>query len=118
MSYNVRIFGHRGTIQLRQVNQQQFTGNIQEALYQPYEWAQLLIVNGATPVATIVIQANMDLATLVFIEVPDGQAVRYEFNPPGRNVAAGNQSPRLSGQNVFPWASLWSISFVDAASFP
>lgn len=120
MAFNVRIFGHRGTRQFPQLIQAQFTGSISEALEQPYIWAQLITTAGASPVSSVVI-APPDIAAVVMIEVPDGQSIRYEFNTPGRTggvVSAGNNSPRLSGVNIFPWTVGTLISIVEASSFP
>lgn len=137
MAFNVRIFGHRGTQQLRQVNPTQFTSNITETLIQPYDWMQILTTNGATPVSTIVVGPTLfgfnDPATLVVIEVPDGQLIRYEFNTPSRfgafanngvitlfstGIAAGANSPSLFGKNTFEWTAGSTISIVEATSFP
>lgn len=137
MTFNVRVFGHRGTRQLHQVNPVQFTGNISQALVQPYDWAQVVTTAGATPVNTLVVGPTFgfnDQATLVLIEVPDGQTIRYEFNVPNRSGAyvvngiitpflttgtpAGTNSPSLSGKNIFDWIVGTTISIVEAASFP
>lgn len=118
MTFNVRVFGYRGTQQIKQINPSQFTSEINEVLYQPYEWSQNIPTNGATAVTTVSV-AN-DLATIVVVEIPDGQSVRYEWNTIGRAggaVNAGNNSPRLSGQNVFMWSVGTLISFVEASFF-
>jgi hypothetical protein len=137
VSFNVRIFGHRGTRQLRQLIPQQFTSNITESLAQPYDWMQVVTTNGATPVSTIIVGPALwgfvDLANVIRIEVPSGQVIRYEFNSPQRfgayatngvvtlfsaGVVAGSNSPSLSGSNIFDWQLGTTISIVEAASFP
>lgn len=115
----VRIFGHRGTRQFRQLNPNQNTASISEALIQPYEWAQILTVNGPSPVSTA--RVASDQATLVVIEVPDGRTIRYEYNSPqraGGSVAAGMQSNSLNGVNIFRWESGTTISVADATVYP
>lgn len=125
MSFNIRVFGHRGTRQIRQLLPSQFTANLSEVLNQPYDWAQVITTNGATAVSTIAVNPTNfgfnDPALIVLIEIPDGQVARYEFNVPSRfngAVNAGNSSPRISGVNIFSWDTNTTISFVEAASFP
>jgi hypothetical protein len=115
---NVRIFGYAGIVQIQQMLVKQFTGHGVFMRQEPYLWAQNLALNGATPVE-MVVQAN-DTATMVVVEVDDGQAVRYELNPHGPSGtdhrAASTNSPRLVGDNVFQWFAGATISFVDAAA--
>jgi hypothetical protein len=116
MAFNVRLYGYRGIVQMIQVNPHQFASNGPWMLCQPYEWAQLLTTNGATPVSTVAVPN--DQSTLVRIEVADNSAIRYEINKPSRPaVAAGANSPILSGKDQFDFASGTTISIVDAASF-
>jgi hypothetical protein len=119
MAFNVRVFGHRGTRQIIEVNPTQYTADSIFVLYQPYEWSQVIATNGAVAVNTISV-AN-DASIVIRVEVPDGQTIRYEVNPPNRTggqVAAGNGSPRLSGIDIFQWGLGWTFSIVEAASFP
>ena len=116
MAFNVRVFGYRGMRQLPHLAQHQFTGDTVYALEEPYEWAQLLTVTGDAMTPFVIPPA--DLSHILRIEVPPGAAVRYEINPPSRVVVAGNGSPRLTGVDVFPWSSGYSISLVDAAGHP
>ena len=115
MSFNVRVFGYRGVRNIPRVSQQQFSGDSVDVLDEPYLWRQLLVVNGTVPPA-FTIQLP-DKSTLLRIEVPDNSAVRFEINPPGRNVAADGSSPRLVGDNNFGWGEGFALSLVDAASF-
>jgi hypothetical protein len=115
---NVRIFGYPGIAQIQQMLVKQFTGHGVFVRQEPYLWSQNLVLNGATPVESVV-QAN-DVATIVVIEVDDATAVRYELNPGGPtgtgHRAASTNSPKLTGENVFQWFKGATISFVDAAS--
>lgn len=113
---NVRAFGYRAMRQLPHGNNTQYTGDTVYALEEPYEWAALMAPAGSGT-AGFVGPAG-DLSKIVRIEVPDGSAIRYEINPPGRAVAAGNQSPKLTGTDVFPWDVGYSISVVDASAYP
>lgn len=115
MAFNVRAFGYRGMRQLSHLANRQFTSDTVYALEEPYEWAQIFSINGDVMTPAFASIAN-DLAVILRIEVADGSAVRYEINPPGRVTVAGNNSPKLSGVDVFPWGPGWSLSMVDAAS--
>src|ERR1700704_761346 len=111
MAFNVRVFGYRGVTHLTIVLPKQFSSDTVSQLDQPYEFSQVISVSGAAASSAADTGAK---TTLLRIEVADGQTVRYEINPPGRNVAAGNASPRLSGVDVFAFAPGWSVSLVDA----
>lgn len=116
MAFNVRVFGHRGIVQLPFVNPRQFSGDSVYVLMQPYEWSQVLTTNGATAVSSSAVPTP-DLTQLIRIEVPDGQSIRYEINSPGRVVSAGNSSPTMSGITQLFFGTSWTISVVEAASF-
>lgn len=118
MAFNVRVFGHRGTRQLKQVNPTQYTVDSVSILLQPYEWSQVIVTNGSTPVTTAAVPN--DLSTCIRIEVPDNQSIRYEINNgarPGNPVQAGNSSPKMSGVDIFDWGVGWTVSIVEAAGF-
>jgi hypothetical protein len=121
MSFNVRVFGFRGIQQMKNFNPKQFSADSVYQLVHPYEWAQLLLVNGGTPVASAPLTGGRyDQVTILRVEVPDGQSIRYEINPPTREggvVAAGNGSQIHSGNDEFYFNPGWTISMVDAASF-
>jgi hypothetical protein len=114
MSFNVRLFGYRGMRQIKSLNNTQFTGDTVYLLDEPYEWSQLINVNGDV-MAPAFAPMNPDLAQVLRVEIPNACAIRYEVNPPGRNVQAGNLSPVLTGSDNFPWAVGYSVSIVDAA---
>lgn len=120
MAFNARIFAYRGMRQIQQVLVKQFNSDSVFVLEEPYIWSQVLVVNGATPVSSIPV-AN-DGSTIIRIEIPDREQVRYEINPSGPSASnarlAGNLSPRLSGFDNFQWGPGYSLSLVDAASFP
>src|ERR1700743_3510259 len=101
--------------QLPHLAQHQFTSDTVYALEEPYEWSMVLNVSNTG--STGFVSPNGDLAHILRIEVPDGDAVRYEINPPARVVLAGNASPKLTGSDVFPWAIGYTVSLIDAAAF-
>lgn len=109
----VRIFGYRGIAQIPRINPRQIGVDSVQVLYEPYEWAAQITTNGITPVASTA-QAN-DKATVIKVEVPDGENIRYEIRPPERTTAAGADSPILSGKDFFYWGAGWTISIIDAA---
>lgn len=122
MSFNVRIYGHAGLARMNVIGNAQFSSDSVFQLTQPYLWTQLLVVNGATPVVSTIpsLPAGMslDATTILRIEVPDGQSIRYEVNNgTARNIAAGTQSPILTGRDQIKWGSTFTLSVVDAASF-
>lgn len=115
----VRIFGFRGVEQLP-VNLPKFysADSIYQLVY-PYEWRDHLTSNGATPqTSTAPIDSTTSKTNVLRVEVPDGQAIRYEINPPGRQggiVPADQYSPILSGINNFYFRGGFSFSMVDAS---
>lgn len=121
MAFNARIYGYRGIVQVQQRMVKQFNSDSVFLLDDPYEWAQKLTTNGAMPVASVV-QAAPDQATILYIQVADGQQIRYEVNPNGPLASnarvAGDLSPRISGFSQIPWGPGYTLSIVDAASFP
>lgn len=116
MAFNVRVYGHRGIIQMSLVLPKQFSSDSIFQLVEPYEWGQVISVSAVA--ASSSAQAAPDATQLLRIEVPDGQTVRYEINPPGRAVVASTNSPRISGFNQFYFKQGWTISIIDAAGLP
>lgn len=112
---NVRLFGYRGVTHLQIVLPKQYSADSVSQLDQPQEWSQIVVVTGTA--ASSLADASPK-TTLVRIEVPDGQTVRYEINPPGRSVVASTNSPSLSGKDVFAFAPGWTVSLIDAAGLP
>lgn len=108
----VRIFGYRGTAQIPRINPQQVGLDSVQVMYEPYEWRDPIVTNGQVPVTSTPIPN--DRAVVIRIEVPDGENIRYEINPPGRAAVADADSPILSGMNYFHWGAGWTISLIDA----
>ena len=118
MAFNVRVYGYSGITQLVQSTPRAYAANGPWVLQQPYNWAQFITTNGSNAVSSTVVLS--DPSQLVAIEVPDGNIIRYEINPPGRAggvVAAGNISPRTSGFMVFPWGVGYTVSIVEQSFF-
>lgn len=111
---DVRIFGYSGIVQLEKRLQKQFSSDSAMMRQEPRLWSVKLTLTGATPVA-MPAQAN-DMATVVFVEVDDNVAVRYEINPPGSNVQASTLSPKLQGEQPFQWFKGATMNFVDASA--
>ncbi len=117
MAFTLRIYGYRGLTQLPQNLPKQYTADTVFTDTEPYEFRQILVSNGLTPVASAP-QPAPDQTAYVRVEVPDGQSIRYEINPPNRAggaVVASASSPILSGINRFEFHSGWSLSFIDAS---
>lgn len=114
MAFSVRTFGYRGIAQIPEVNARQYSSDSVMMLIEPYEWAQLLAINGNTP--PVFQTQSPDKSTILRIEVPDAQTIRYEINPPGRSVVVSALSPSLSGKDQFYWGLGWSLSVADAAT--
>lgn len=120
MSFNVRLFGHSGLTRMEVRNPHQFSSDSVFQLTQPYLWASgPLPSNALTPVSytntSTPAGQTLDGTQVLRIEVPDGQAIRYEVNPPNRNVAASTNSPILTGSNQIAFGSGWTFSFIDAS---
>lgn len=110
----VRIYGYRGVQQIGRINPRQHSYDSLMVLYEPYEWAVAVDTNGATPVAMT--PQSPDNATVIRIEVPDSEAIRYEINPPGRSTVASVNSPKLQGKDYFHWGAGWTVSIIDASA--
>jgi hypothetical protein len=113
MTFNVRIFGHKGIVQTRVVDPHQQSTDSLFLLHQPYQWAQTLTTNGTTPVSSA--PESPDAATILRIEVPDGQSIRYEINSGTRMVDASAESPLLTGRDQIMWVAGAYLSIIDAA---
>lgn len=120
MAFTVRIFGHDGLARMRVVGTgggQMSTDSVFQ-LNQPYLWAQSLVTNGLTAVASVAASIpagrTRDDTDVLRIEVPDGQAIRYEVNSQNRNVAASANSPILTGRDQIKFGAGWTISIIDA----
>jgi len=114
---NVRVFGYRSIVQLRQSGLRHFNSDSVFVREEPYLWS-----TGPLPLSGVAIptpvQGN-DQANFVVVEVDDGAAARYEVNLNGPNAtttrAASANSPKISGENIFEWVAGASMSFIDAA---
>lgn len=121
MSFTVRIFGHDGLSRMKVLGSGagQFSSDSVFQLTQPYLWNQTLTTNGATPVssaaASLPAGKTIDSTDILRIEIPDGQAIRYEVNPTNRSVAASANSPILQGLNQIKFGAGWTISIIDAS---
>lgn len=116
MAYNVRCFTYRGMRQIPSLLDKQFTSDSVFVLDEPYIASQVISVSAVAASSSPV---SNDGSTILRIEVPDGQQVRYEINPNGPSASnarvASTNSPRLSGYDNFAWGSGFSISLIDAA---
>lgn len=121
MAYNLRIFGYSGIIQVAQNLPKQYTADTIFLNNEPCLWSQVIAVSGAAAVSAV-INLTPDPTTLVCIEVPDGQQIRYEVQPQGPTGAeartAGNASRRASGFFNVAWGSGFTLSIIDAAGLP
>lgn len=120
MTFNVRITGYRGIVQTKVQIPLQDSKDSVYLLYQPYEFSVVATSAGATPVTLgpSGLAFSADYSIVARVEVPPGSMIRYEVNPPSRSVLAGNTSPSLTGVQNIMWGPGWTLSFVDAASFP
>lgn len=113
----VRIFGYRGVVQTVVRNPIQHSGDSIYLLEQPYEWQQMLELDGAAPQITVAFNPGfegVDLTTFVRVEcdVP----IRYEVSPPGQNRIATENSPYLKGrENDLAFGAGYRLSVIDAA---
>lgn len=119
--FNARIFTYQGIIQVHQRLVKQYSSDSVFLLDEPYLASQLLVVPAGGGAVSSAVFATPDKSTVLRIEIPDGQQVRYEINPNGPTASnarvAGNTSPRLSGFDQFAWGSGYSLSLCDASFF-
>lgn len=121
MAFNCRIFAYQGIQQMPVVLPKQFSSDSVFQVVEPYIWGALVSVSAAavsTPASAL---AGDSKTTMIRIEVPDGQTVRYEINPPNRvggAVVANTNSPSLSGKDYFYFSPGWTVSLIDASSLP
>ena len=120
MSFNVRIYGHAGLVAMKCVDESgQARSDSVYQLQMPYLWGQTIPVSGSaqsSAAAGIPAGHTQDITTILNIEVPDGQTIRYEVNPPNRNTTAGVNSPSLSGKQQVQFGAGWTISMIDASA--
>ncbi len=121
MAFNVRVFGYAGIRQIEQLMPKQYTADTVFVNEEPCLWDQILSASGVA-VSSSVVALVPDRTTIVFVEVPDGQQVRYEVQPQGPTGTgvrtAGTHSRRGSGTFPLAWNPGYTLSVVDAASFP
>jgi hypothetical protein len=122
MSFNVRIFGYNGLLQMHVSVAHRFDSNSVFMPEEPPVWSVLGVSNGATPVTLVFPGPGSDTTRVLGIEVPDLCQIRYEIQllgPLASNArVAGNLSRRMSGFDYIAWTPGATFSFVDAASFP
>lgn len=116
MAFNCRVFGYRGIQQMPNVLPKQFSSDSVFQVIEPYEWGAVVVVSEVA--ASSPAQAIPDATQMIRIEVPDGQTIRYEINPPGAARVAGVASPSLSGKDYFYFRQGWTVSLIDAAAIP
>lgn len=116
MAFNVRIFGIQGIAQIQQLHVRQFNADSVFLTEEPSVFAQIIVADAAAAIST----ANADTkTTLLAIEIPDGQAIRYRVIPAGWPVEDANtECRRLTGVNMVKFAAGWRISIIDAAGLP
>ena len=118
MSFNCRIYAYQGIQQMPVVLPKQFSSDSVFQVVEPYIWGATVSVSAvaaSTPASAVAGDAK---TTMIRIEVPDGQTIRYEINPPNRTggvVVAGVNSPSLSGKDYFYFNPAWTVSIIDAA---
>jgi hypothetical protein len=120
VAFNVRVIVYKGIRNVPQVLNKQYSSDSVFARDEPYMSSQIVVTSGAA--AASVPQAADAGSALMVLEIPDGQAVRYEINLSGALASnarvAGTTSPKATGTQIFHWGVGASISLVDAASFP
>lgn len=119
--FNVRLFTYQGIVQIHQRLVKQYSADSVFLLDEPYLASQLIAIAAINTAYSSAVIAGPDKSTLLRIEVPDGQQIRYEINPNGPTASnarvAGNNSPRLSGFDQFAWGAGYSISIADASGY-
>ncbi len=114
MTFKVRVHAYQGLKDIPKVLPTQFSSDSVSILREPYLWGQTLDSAGAVPVPSAAdLTANVKVLR---VEVADDQSIRYEIKNAANTRAAGANSPKLSGVDIFEFAPGWTFEFVDAAS--
>ena len=120
MAFNCRIYGYAGIIQAHERLVKQYNSDSVFLNEEPCLWSQLIVASGVAAVSAVV--APPDSTTLVCVEVPDGQQIRYEVQPQGPTApgarTAGNLSRRASGFFNLAWNPGYTLSVIDASGLP
>lgn len=113
MAFNTRIFGIQGIAQIQQLHVKQFNADSVFLTEEPSVFGQVVVT---TAVAALSIADPDTKTTLLAIEVPDSQAIRYRVIPAGWPVIdADTNCRRLTGVNMVRFSAGWRISIIDAA---
>ena len=119
MSFTVRLFGRSGLARIPVSNDGATVG--QDSVYvrdEPYLWAQQLTTNGQTSVASTVAAPqpthSIDQTKFLCVEVPDGNAIRYEVSFTGTATTATVNSPVLTGRDNIKFGPGAIFSCIDA----
>lgn len=117
--FHVRVFGYRlAAIERRQLSVYGLSWLAEE----PPVWSVIVTSNGVQPVEVSFPDTGRDNAQIIGIEVPEGRAIRYEFQPFGpkgrsvRTPAVGSR--RMEGFKFMEWSEGATFCFVDAADLP
>jgi hypothetical protein len=120
MAFNVRVLTYRGIRQTSEVLPKRFSSDSVFLRDEPYNSSQIVVVSGVANAS--IPPANEGSSPLMVLEIPDGQAVRYEINMQGAAGTgarvAGSTSPKATGTAIFHWNAGASVSLIDAAGLP
>lgn len=115
MSFNVRLFGYSGIIQVGQSHAQQYSGDAVFLNEEPCLWSQILVCDGSTVATSARITTVPDGTQMVCVEVPDGHEIRYEVVQPGAAArVVSSDSRRGSGSFNLAWSPGFRLSIIDA----
>lgn len=117
MAFNVRIFGYRGLTQMREPISRHYHADSVHMLIEPYDWGQTLVSDGANRVASAA-DTTFPRVTVLKVEVPDGEGIRYEIRPTSQHRIVTVDSPRLQGIDYFSFGPGWTFEFIDLAAAP
>lgn len=112
MTTAVKIFAHRGIVSAHNARPAETAPESISLLLQPYLAREALTATAsAVSSASATTPAN---TRILRVEIEDSKTIRYELNPPQRNVPADANSPRLSGDNILDVGEGWTISVIEA----
>ena len=118
MSFNVRLFGYAGIIQVHERMVKQYNSDSVFLNEEPCLWSQIINCTNIAASSTVV-ALTPDTTKLVCVEVPDAAQIRYEVQPRGPTGTgarvAGNASRRASGFFMLQWDPGYTLSVIDAA---
>lgn len=113
----IRVFGYRGVVPMRMLQMKQFSANAAFVLDEPFSWGERVTLVGDVASESLAHDdpGTDQAVTLLRVEVPSTESVRYRIIPKNYQVVHANADcPLITGFDNFVFAPGWRISLIDA----